>query len=55
MDIRLATEFDIPGLLSLLLQVGRVHHDIRPDIFPETTLKYDETALKALLKDAPSL
>ena len=37
--------------LELLRQVGQVHHDIRPDIFPETTLKYDETALLELLKD----
>ena len=51
MDIRLAKEADIPGLLALLLQVGQVHHEIRPDIFPERTLKYDETALKELLKD----
>ena len=51
MVIRFATETDIPGLLALLLQVGRVHHDIRPDIFPEHTLKYNEAALKDLLKD----
>ena len=51
MDIRCATERDIPGLLALLRQVGQVHHDIRPDIFPENTLKYDENALKELLKD----
>ena len=51
MDIRLANNTDIPGLIGLLKQVGQVHHDIRPDIFPETTLKYDQTALKELLKD----
>ena len=51
MDIRLALERDISGILSLLLQVGQVHHDIRPDIFPEKTLKYDENALKELLED----
>jgi ribosomal protein S18 acetylase RimI-like enzyme len=52
MDIRIATEQDIAGMLSLLHQVGQVHHDIRPDIFPEHTLKYDEKALSELLKDA---
>ena len=52
MVIGLATEKHIPGVLELLRQVGQVHHDIRPDIFPENTLKYDETALKELLKDA---
>lgn len=51
MIIRLAQEKDIPGMLELLLQVGQVHHEIRPDIFPERTLKYDEAALKDLLKD----
>ena len=51
MDIRFATEGDIPGLLALLLQVGQVHHNIRPDIFPENTLKYQENDLKELLKD----
>ena len=51
MDIRLAAERDIPGMLALLLQVGQVHHEIRPDIFPAGTLKYDENALKTLLKD----
>ena len=51
MDIRLAAERDIPGMLALLLQVGQVHHEIRPDIFPAGTLKYDENALKELLKD----
>lgn len=52
MDIRLANIQDIPGILALLRQVGQVHHDIRPDIFPENTLKYDENALKELLMDA---
>ena len=51
MNIRRAVEADIPGILSLLRQVGLVHHHIRPDIFPETTLKYDEFALLELLKD----
>lgn len=51
MEIRLATETDIPGLLALLGQVGLVHHDIRPDLFPENTMKYDRDALAALLRD----
>ena len=51
MDIRFASEGDISGMLSLLLQVGQVHHVIRPDIFPPAALKYDEAALVALLKD----
>lgn len=52
MEIRRATEQDIPDLLRLLGQVGQVHHEIRPDIFPEGTIKYDATALQALLTDS---
>ena len=51
MDIRLATANEIPGLLALLAQVGQVHHEIRPDIFPSGTLKYDTAALESLLAD----
>ncbi len=51
MLIRLAEEKDIPGMLELLRQVGQVHRDIRPDIFRPQACKYDEAALKALLKD----
>lgn len=51
MDIRLATRSDIPGLLALLLQVGQVHHELRPDIFPAGTQKYDGAALETLLSD----
>ena len=52
MHIRFAEQKDIPGMLALLLQVGEVHHQIRPDIFPSGTLKYDEAALEALLTDS---
>ena len=51
MDIRRAEVSDIPGLIALLLQVGQVHHDIRPDIFQPVTQKYDEAALAQLLQD----
>lgn len=51
MEIRTATQQDIPGILELLLQVGDVHHRIRPDIFRSGALKYDEAALLDLLKD----
>lgn len=51
MDIRLADSAHIPGLIRLLKQVGQVHHDIRPDIFPAGTQKYDENQLMELLKD----
>ena len=52
MVIRNAIATDIPGILNLLRQVGKVHSDIRPDIFPAGALKYDEAALLKLLQDA---
>lgn len=51
MNIRLARTGDIPGLISLLLQVGQVHHELRPDIFRPVTQKYDDYELSELLKD----
>ena len=51
MVIRHAEEKDIPGMLTLLQQVGQVHRDIRPDIFREDAQKYDCAALLALLDD----
>ena len=51
MQIRPAADRDIPGMLSLLHQVGEVHHVIRPDIFRDGALKYDASALSELLKD----
>ncbi len=52
MEIRLAQIRDIPGMTELLKQVGEVHHVIRPDIFRSGALKYTETELEAILKDA---
>lgn len=52
MSIRFANENDIPQMLDLLLQVGAVHHDIRPDLFRDGAQKYDDEALKVLLKDS---
>ena len=49
MNIVKAEARHIAGMLELLGQVGQVHHEIRPDIFRDGALKYDETALKALL------
>ena len=51
MTIRFACEKDIPQMLDLLLQVGEVHHQIRPDLFRAGAQKYDEAALKRLLKN----
>ena len=51
MNIVKAEARHIPGMLRLLGQVGQVHHQIRPDIFRDGALKYDENALEALLRD----
>lgn len=51
MDIQLANQTHIPALIHLLKQVGQVHHDIRPDIFPAGTQKYDENQLLEVLAD----
>ena len=57
MTIRFACENDIPQMPDLLLQVGEVHHQIRPDLFRAGAQKYDEATLKRLLKtsDRPIL
>ena len=51
MEIRFASTREIPGMIDLLLQVGEVHHKIRPDLFRAGAQKYDEAALTELLKD----
>ena len=50
-EIRLAAEGDIPRIGQLLMQVAKVHSDIRPDIFKPGLRKYDDEALRAILKD----
>ena len=51
MVIEKANASHIPGLIALLDQVGRVHHNIRPDIFPAGTRKYEKADLEILLTD----
>lgn len=51
MQIRFAKTEDIPAMIRLLKQVGRVHYEGRPDIFRADAQKYDESALKTLLQD----
>ena len=53
MVIREAVQGDIPELIRLLHQVGDIHHQLRPDIFPAGTLKYNEFDLSMLLEDRP--
>ena len=51
MNIRKAEEKDIPRLGDLLLQVCRVHHEGRPDIFRDGGRKYTDGELVQLLAD----
>ena len=51
MEIVRAETRHIPGMIRLLRQVGRVHSDIRPDIFLDGAQKYDEAQLQELLRD----
>ena len=51
MQIRFAKKEDIPAMIRLLKQVGRVHYEGRPDIFRADAQKYDEFALETLLQD----
>ena len=51
MEIRLANNTDIPGMIELLKQVGEVHHKIRPDLFRSGAQKYSESDLAELLQD----
>ena len=46
-----ADESHIPGMICLLLQVGQVHHEGRPDIFRAGAQKYNEDDLQVLLRD----
>ena len=52
MIIRRAEERDIPRVGELLLQVCRVHHEGRPDLFRAGGRKYGDGELRDLLKDA---
>lgn len=51
MNIRRATEKDIPGLNRLLEQVLMVHHVGRPDLFKSGAKKYTDEELKEILVD----
>lgn len=51
MNIRRAEERDIPRLGDLLLQVCRVHHQGRPDLFRAGGRKYTDRELSGLLTD----
>lgn len=52
MEIRFATCKDIPDVLRLLQQVGRVHHEGRPDLFRENAQKYGASQMLHTVENA---
>ena len=55
MEIRFAKAQDVPGMIKLLRQVGRVHHEGRPDLVRCNAQKYSASQVLEMLdkKDAP--
>lgn len=49
MEIRFAIPEDVPGIIDLLRQVGRVHYEGRPDIFRSDAQKYAPSQVLAML------
>ena len=54
MEIRFANIEDVPGIVSLLRQVGQVHHVAHPDIFRPDAQKYAPSQIITIL-DTPCL
>ena len=52
MEIRFAQAKDVPGILTLLKQVGMVHHLGRPDIFRNKAQKYGASQVLSMLDSA---
>ena len=49
MEIRFAKPQDVPGIIKLLQQVGRVHHEGRPDLFRSNAQKYGPSQVMEML------
>ena len=49
MEIRFAKGQDVPGIIKLLRQVGRVHHEGRPDLFRCNAQKYGPSQVMDML------
>ena len=52
MEIRFAEAKDVAGILELLRQVGRVHHEGRPDIFRSNAQKYGASQVLSMLENS---
>lgn len=50
MEIRFAKMEDVPGILSLLRQVGRVHYEGRPDLFRSNAQKYVASQVLSMME-----
>lgn len=50
MEIRFAAPQDIDGIISLLRQVGQLHHQGRPDIFRSGAQKYSPSQVMDMLR-----
>jgi len=51
MEIRFAQARDVTGIISLLKQVGGVHHQGRPDLFRDNACKYSASQILSMLND----
>lgn len=49
--IRRACDKDIPKLMDILVQIGNIHNEIRPDLFKANCTKYTNDDLSFLIKD----
>ena len=49
MEIRFAIAQDVPGIITLLRQEGKVHHAERPDLFRSNAQKYSPSQILELL------
>ena len=54
MEIRFAKPKDVPGIIKLLQQVGKVHHEGRPDLFRANAQKYGPSQVIEMLEKQES-
>ena len=52
MEIRFAEAKDVTGILALLRQVGRVHHECCPELFRAGAQKYGASQVLAMLNSS---
>ena len=55
MEVRFARAEDVPGIIKLLKQAGKIHHEGRPDLFRVNAQKYGPSQVLEMLGkvDAP--